>query len=410
MKTGNLESKCQFYHCQCSDYIDELQQKNTVLASQVEQCMAGKHTDDRFISAAVTPLKQYGDEIITLKEQLQIENQQLRKKLLSSRKYGEIIGESRCVKDLVSLMDLVSATDASVLIQGESGTGKELVAKEIHRHSGRSDKPFIKVNCSAIPGDLYESEFFGHVRGAFTGAMGDRMGRFEAADGGTIFLDEIAEMPLSLQSKLLRVLQEGEYERLGDDKSRRVDVRVIAATNKKLEQEVKNKKFRKDLFFRLNVFPLEVPPLRQRLDDIPLLACHFIEKLKEKNGVCQQELTEEHVHVLTSYNWPGNVRELGNIIERALILYKNQKLDFKALIQPGHQDSQYRPSSKPVEFRDHIMTDNEIQQLAHENMIKALERCQWKISGKDGAASLLGIKPTTLIERMKRKNISRPCS
>ncbi len=407
MEKVNLESKCQFYHCQCGDYIDELQQKNKVLARQVEQCRTGNYSDDRIASAA-DALGPQGDEIITLKEQLQLENQRLRKKLLESRKYGEIIGESRCVKDLISLIDLVAATDASVLIQGESGTGKELVAKEIHRHSERREQPFIKVNCSAIPGDLYESEFFGHVRGAFTGAMNDRTGRFEAADGGTIFLDEIAEMPFSLQSKLLRVLQEGEYERLGEDKTRKVDVRVIAATNKKLEEEVNNKKFRKDLFFRLNVFPLEVPPLRDRLDDIPLLAHHFIEKLNTKNGVCRQELTADHIRALRSYDWPGNVRELGNIIERALILFKNERIDFNGLVQSGHRSSGDSPSILADELRGHIMTENEMQQLAHANMIKALEACQWKISGKDGAASRLGIKPTTLIERMKRKNISRP--
>ncbi len=348
-------------------------------------------------------------EIQLLKDRLQAENLILRRELAESQSYGTIVGESHPVKTVISQIELVAPTDANVLIHGESGTGKELVAREIHRHSRRKDKPMIKVNCATIPKDLYESEFFGHVKGAFTGAVKDRIGRFEAADGGTIFLDEVGEIPLDLQSKLLRILQEGEYERVGEDKTRKVDVRIIAATNRQLIKEVKANRFRDDLFYRLNVFPIQVAPLRERKEDIHLLAVHFIDKLSKKLNVASPQLTKANVLDLQSYEWPGNVRELENAIERAIILTRSQTLNFVSM----HEDAMLN-ASPPVESALDIHTTadvlsaEEMKRLERHNMINALKQCNWKIYGDNGAAKLLGIKPTTLIERMKRMQIHKP--
>ena len=230
--------------------------------------------------------------------------------------------------NIVKQIDLVAPTEASALILGESGTGKELVAREIHQRSRRKDKPLVRVNCASIPKDLFESEFFGHTRGAFTGAIKDRAGRFEAAEGGTIFLDEIGEVPLDLQSKLLRVLQEKCYERVGEDRTRQADVRVIAATNRDLEQAVAAGRFREDLYYRLNVFPIQVPPLRERMEDVPLLAKHFIESSVKELGCPKPRLTRAAIAKLQNYHWPGNIRELRNVIERAIIISRGGALDF----------------------------------------------------------------------------------
>src|SRR5215471_8666494 len=241
---------------------------------------------------------------------------------------GGIVGSSRALREVMQQVDAVASTDATVLITGESGTGKELLAKELHGRSPRSSRPFVKVNCSAIPREIFESEFFGHVRGAFTGAVHERAGRFQAADGGTIFLDEVGDLPLEMQPKLLRVLQEGEYERVGEDRTRKVDVRVIAATNQNLADEVRARRFRQDLFYRLNVFPLELPPLRARKDDIPQLASYTIASVSKRHRMPALHLTPEDVDRLHRHDWPGNIRELQNVIERAVILSGGVRLRF----------------------------------------------------------------------------------
>ena len=348
-------------------------------------------------------------EISSLKDRLKAENQILKQELAESQAYGTLVGDSHSIKAVVSQIELVAPTDANVLIHGESGTGKELVAREIHRHSQRKDRPMIKVNCATIPKDLYESEFFGHVKGAFTGAVKDRIGRFEAADGGTIFLDEVGEIPLDLQSKLLRILQEGEYERLGEDKTRRVDVRIIAATNKQLLDEVKANRFRDDLYYRLNVFPIHVAPLRERKDDIRLLAMHFARKLSRKLNVPAPHLTRANLMDLQSYDWPGNVRELENAVERAIILTRSRNLDFSTMQDfplPG-PGSAPEPATGSDAGAD-VLSEGEMKRFERQNTINALKQCRWKIYGTDGAAGLLDIKPTTLIERMKRMRIQKP--
>src|SRR4029077_10990611 len=249
--------------------------------------------------------------------------------------FGNIVGRSRALHRVLKHVDDVAAVDSAVLILGESGTGKELLAKEIHERSRRAHKPFVRVNCSAVPREMFESEFFGHVRGAFTGAMRDRPGRFQIANGGAIFLDEIGDLPLELQPKLLRVLQEGEYERVGEDVTRKVDVRIIAATNQNLAEEVRARRFREDLFYRLNVFPLALPPLRARTDDIPLLATHAIAEVSARLRIQAPTLTQADAARLQKYDWPGNIRELKNVVERALILSKGVGLRLDIALGDG---------------------------------------------------------------------------
>jgi len=348
-------------------------------------------------------------EIQKLQERLQAENIQLKEDLAGAHTYGGIIGESPSLKAVISRIGLVAPTNANVLILGESGTGKELIAREIHRESTRKDRSLVKVNCATIPKELYESEFFGHVKGAFTGAVSDRMGRFEAADGGTLFLDEVGEIPPSLQGKLLRVLQEGEFERVGEGRTRKVDVRIIAATNKNLMEEIKSGRFREDLYYRLNVFPVEITPLRDRKEDIPLLVTHFIEVFSRRLNRPVPRLTEANLMDMKAHDWPGNVRELQNIIERALILSPHGRLHFdlprvnSGAPLPGQSLSE--AASSPT---TPILTEADIAALQKQNMLAALILSDWKIYGKDGAAQLLGIKPTTLIERMRRLKIKRP--
>ncbi len=348
-------------------------------------------------------------EIGKLQERLHAENIYLKEELAGVQAYGSIIGESPSLKSVLSRIALVAPTGANVLILGESGTGKELIAREIHAQSTRRDRPLIKVNCATIPKELYESEFFGHVKGAFTGATSDRMGRFEAADGGTLFLDEVGEIPPSLQGKLLRVLQEGEFERVGEGRTRRVDVRIIAATNKDLMGEIKKGRFREDLYYRLNVFPVEAMPLRERKKDIPLLAAHFIEVFSRRLNRPPPRLTEANLMDLRAHGWPGNVRELQNIIERALILspHGRLQLDLPRIGGEVPLPDRSRPEVA-ADVEGPILTEAEVSAIQKKNMLAALVRSDWKIYGENGAAGLLGIKPTTLIERMKKFGVKKP--
>ena len=348
------------------------------------------------------------EEIQRLKAQLEMQNAYLQEEVVEAKAFGDLVGQSPALRHIVSQIDLVAPTDASVLILGDTGTGKELVAREIHNRSRRKDKPLVRVNCASIPKELYESEFFGHARGAFTGAIKDRAGRFETAEGGTIFLDEIGEVPLELQSKLLRVLQEKRYERVGEDRTRLADVRIMGATNRDLKKEVAAGRFREDLYYRLNVFPIHVMPLKERLEDIPLLAKHFIE-LSVKDLRCPKpRLTRAGIAKLQSYDWPGNIRELRNVIERAVIISRGGVLDFDL---PVTNSSPVLPRLTPgeaVNTETEILTEPEMQRRERENLLAALMKTNWKIRGADGAAELLGLKPTTLVTRMQKMGLKRP--
>jgi transcriptional regulator with GAF, ATPase, and Fis domain len=344
-----------------------------------------------------------------LKAQLELENTYLREEVREAKSFGDIVGQSAALRQVSSQIDLVAPTDASVLILGETGTGKELVAHEIHRRSRRKDKPFIRVNCASIPKDLYESEFFGHAKGAFTGALKDRAGRFEAADGGTLFLDEVAEIPLDLQSKFLRVLQERQYERVGEEKTRSVNVRIIAATNRSLKKDVDEGRFRQDLYYRLNVFPIEVASLRERKDDIPPLAAHFLKHAAQRLQLRIPRLTRAHVTELQSYDWPGNIRELQNVIERAVILAQSGSLQFDLPLAGHSANAPIPASSEKLNAEDgQILTEAELRQRERNNVLMALTRTNWKIHGPGGTAELLGVKPTTLISRIKKLSLKRP--
>jgi PAS domain S-box-containing protein len=348
------------------------------------------------------------EENARLRGELERERDYLREEVQVQMNFGKIIGESPALKKMLARLEAVAQTDATVLIQGESGVGKELVAHVIHASSARRDGPLVKVNCAAVPHELFESEFFGHVRGAFTGAHRDRVGRFELANGGTIFLDEVGEIPLSLQSKLLRVLQESEYERVGDERTLTVDVRVIAATNRDLEQAVADGKFREDLFYRLSVFPIEVPPLRQRGDDIVQLAAHFLERTCQAFGHRPLTLSKQQAALLKQYNWPGNIRELKNVIERAVILSQGKvaRLDLAmaTILEPDAEQEAITGAAAG----DRILSEDAINELIRRNTVSALRSAGWRVSGPKGAAKLLGLKPTTLADRMKKLGISRP--
>jgi transcriptional regulator with GAF, ATPase, and Fis domain len=357
------------------------------------------------IGSAVANARAF-EEIQRLKGQLEMQNAYLEEEVVEARAFGELMGQSAPLRHIVSQIDLVAPTEASVLILGETGTGKELVAREIHHRSRRKDKPLIRVNCASIPKELFESEFFGHARGAFTGAIKDRAGRFETAESGTIFLDEIAEVPLELQGKLLRVLQDKRYERVGEDRTRSADVRIVGATNRDLKKEVKAGRFREDLYYRLNVFPIQVPSLRERADDVSLLANHFIELSVKELRCSKPRLTRAGIAKLQNYGWPGNIRELRNVIERAVIISRGGPLDFDLPAADG------LPATPQFGRKDNaepkILTESEMQRHDYENHLAALQKTKWKIKGVDGAAELLGLKPTTLLTRMKRMGLSRP--
>jgi len=338
-------------------------------------------------------------EIKRLKEQLELERDYLRDEIKVASDFEEIIGVSQALKRTLAQIEAVAATPASVLVLGESGVGKEMVARAIHAKSDRAEKPLVKVNCASIPKDLFESEFFGHVRGAFTGAHRDRVGRLQLAHGGTVFLDEVGEIPLSLQGKLLRALQEHEFERVGDDRTIKVDVRVVAATNRELEAEVGAGRFREDLYYRLSVFPIGVPPLRERSADIAPIAQHFLERTCAELGRDPLRLSRQQVERLQRHSWPGNIRELKNVVERAVILSKGGRARLD-LAMPGETNTRAPAQSAAADDADFV-TDADIRELEKANMIAALRHADWRIWGADGAAGLLGLKPSTLTYRMK---------
>jgi len=332
------------------------------------------------------------NEIQELRDRLKEENIYLQEEIKTTYNFTEIIGKSKKFKKTLALVEQVAPSQTTVLILGETGTGKELITRAIHDLSDRKDRPLVKVNCAALPANLIESELFGHEKGAFTGASIRKIGRFELADNGTIFLDEIGDLPLDLQAKLLRVLQEGEFERLGGTKTIKVNVRVLAATNRNLEELREERKFRDDLFFRLNVFPLENPPLRERKDDIPMLVKHFVDKFNKKSGKGIRKTPVKVLETLKSYDWPGNIRELENVVERAVILSSDDQL----------QLGDWFVKTAAAKTKTIIPTLDEIQK---DHIIYILGITKGKIRGDDGAATILGLKPTTLEFRMKKLGI-----
>ena len=340
-----------------------------------------------------------------LREELELERDYLREEVNVAMNLGRITGTSPALRGMLKNIEAVAETPANVLLQGESGVGKELVAHVIHTRSSRSDGPLVKVNCASIPKELFESEFFGHVKGAFTGAHRDRVGRFQLADGGTIFLDEVGEIPLELQGKLLRVLQESEFERVGDDVTRSVDVRVIAATNRDLEREIVAGRFREDLFYRLSVFPIDVPPLRERGDDVIQLAQEFLERTCKDFSRGPMKLTVGQANRLRRYDWPGNVRELKNVIERAVILSPGNVLRLEASMPAETAEVAASPEA-PGESG--FLTEKEMRDFQKNNTVAALKLANWRVSGPGGAADLLGVKPTTLADRIRTYGIRRP--
>lgn len=335
-------------------------------------------------------------EIKQLKNKLLAENVYLQQEVARQDNFGEIVGQSSAISYVFSQIEQVAPINATVLLLGETGTGKGVVAFAIHRRSLRKNKPMITVNCTALPGNLIESELFGREKGAFTGATERQMGRFELADGGTIFLDEIGEMPMDLQCKLLRVIQDGEFERLGSPRTIKVDVRIIAATNRNLEEEIRKGKFREDLFYRLNVFPISIPPLSQRTDDIPLLVNHFVSKFNKKVGKNIDSVPKETIDMLSQYSWPGNIRELENVIERSVITTNGSILQVLDRFDMSRKkEEQTWQKVKPL------------IELEKDHILQVLQKTGWRIEGRNGAAVILGLNASTLRARMRKYGIMR---
>lgn len=358
---------------------------------------------------AQTELKQANQELARMKALLEEENHYLLEEYHQDHQFKSIIGQCPATQQILDQIALVAPTQANVLVQGESGTGKELIARAIHHQSARSNRPMIRVNCAAIPRELFESEFFGHVKGAFTGALKERPGRFQLAHGSSLFLDEVSEIPIDLQSKLLRVLQEGQFEKVGSETTQQTDVRIIAATNCNLKKRVDEGLFREDLYYRLNVFPIYVPPLRERQSDIPILAKHFLQLQQQKYHRKINTLSESQLEHLQSYEWPGNIRELQNIMERAIITAVDGELQFNLpLLQLNPKEQ-----SKQLSYQNNSSTPSihypftEQQRIAMDkyNIQTALKICRGKIYGPQGAANLLGINGSTLASRIKKLDI-----
>jgi len=371
-------------------------ERGTAVPDDTDQLTAieGFVTDITDIKHAEQELIEKEQALRKLKDQLEEETIYLREEIKLSSNFEEIISRSEVFRKVLRQVEQVAATDSTVLIQGETGTGKELIARALHNNSDRSNRSLVTVNCAALPSEMIESELFGHEKGAFTGAYTRKIGRFELAHQGTIFLDEIGEMPLNLQTKILRALQEGEFQRLGSSETLHVDTRVIAATNRDLEKAIKKGEFREDLYYRLNVFPMNVPPLRERKEDIPLLINHFIKKYAAKTGRQIKETSQKVMDRLVEYDWPGNIRELENIIERAVILSNNGRITIGSWI----------PENKKM-VQKNILT---LEENERQHILKALKATNWRVSGEKGAAKLLDMKRTTLEARMKKLGITRP--
>ncbi len=335
-------------------------------------------------------------EIKRLKDQLQAENTYLQQEVAQQYNFGEVIGQSSVLSHIFLRVKQVAPMTATVLLLGETGTGKGVIARAIHRSSTRKDRPLITVNCTTLPASLVESELFGREKGAFTGSDTQQIGRFELANGGTIFLDEIGELPMELQCKLLRVIQDGEFERLGSPRTIKIDVRIIAATNRNLEEEIKNGRFREDLFYRLNVFPITMPPLRERKEDIPLLVQHFVAKFNKKIGRNITTVSKGTVNILQEYHWPGNVRELESVIERAIITSQGTTLQVSDRLDALRKPEE--PSGQSVKA---------LAELEHDHIIQVLQKTGWRIEGKNGAAVILGLNASTLRARMRKYGIVR---
>jgi transcriptional regulator with GAF, ATPase, and Fis domain len=357
------------------------------------------------LTTANEQLKRALEEIDKLRQHLESENVYLREEVRAASGESTILGNSPAIHHLLERIEMVAPTDAAVLILGETGVGKELVARAIHESSPRRDHSLVKINCSAIPRELFESEFFGHIRGAFSGASTDRIGRFQLADGGTLFLDEIGDLPQEMQPKLLRVLQDGEFEPVGDNRTRLVNVRTIAASNRDLKSLVRAGQFREDLYYRLSVFPIEVPPLRERNDDIPLLATHFLEAARKRFGRSGLRFNASQLRQLQDYDWPGNVRELQNVVERAVIASRSGSLRLDIL--GGAEAGSSAPVESTASDESEVFPDEEMNRRVRDNMAAALKRSGGRIYGPGGAAELLGISPSTLNTRVKKLGLKK---
>jgi len=363
----------------------ELVRTNEQLSREIEE---HKGTEESLRSANA--------ENKELKDRFQAENIYLRKDIDREFNFGEIIGRSNALEYVFIKVEQVAPQDATVLLLGETGTGKGVVARSIHGRSSRKERPMITVNCSALPANLIESELFGREKGAFTGSHDRQIGRFELADNSTLFLDEIGEMPMELQAKLLRVIQDGEFERLGGPKTIKVNVRIIASTNRNLEEEIRKGRFREDLFYRLNVFPITIPPLRQRKEDIPLLVDYFVAKFNKKTGKKIETVSKDTLKVLQEYDWPGNVRELESIIERAVITSRGTRLQILDRLVNSLKASEQKAQD-----------GKGLAELQRDHILQALEKTGWRIEGKKGAATMLGLNPSTLRSRMRKDGIRR---
>jgi len=363
-------------------------------AKQIDDHISGMMMDISDRKQAEIELKEAYTEIEQLQIQLQAESAYLQEEIKLEHNFENIIGQSEALKYVLHRVEMVAPKDSAVILLGETGTGKELIARALHQLSSRNTRPLVKVNCAALPGELIESELFGREKGAFTGATTTQIGRFELADKSTLFLDEIGELPLELQAKLLRILESGEFERLGSSRTLHSDARIITATNRDLEAEVRKKRFREDLWYRLKVFPITVPPLRDRIEDIPLLVNNFIQLFSRKMGIRTESLKipKRSMKALQSYSWPGNVRELKHAIESALISLEGNKLQFDF---PSTADV---TTSKLKSF----------EEMEREYILEVLKAKSWKIGGNDSASSILGLPPSTLRSRMKKLDLKRP--